>query len=137
MTASKAPSNFAAVAVAVVPVNEWFVPEPAPVISISVSDPLKAFNLTLLPEDVCILYWSPETNPGIAPPPEPELYVTIELTGKVAYVTAAPTGKADCWALVNLIVLFVILTIPVPNTSSSLPSNVIADGAAMVSVGTL
>ena len=129
VTDSKAPSNLVAVAVAVSPVNEWFVPEPAPVISISTSgfaSVASGFNLTLPPEDVCILYWSPETNPGIAPPPEPELYVTIELT-----------GKADCWALVSLIVLLTILTIPVPNTSSSLPSNVIADGAAMVSVGTL
>ena len=51
------------------------------------------------------------------------------------YVTIASTGKAACWALVNLIVLSVKFTIPVPDTSSSLPSNVIGAGAAKVITG--
>ena len=51
-------------------------------------------------------------------------------------MTIAFTGKAACCSLVNLIVLSLIFTIPVPKTSSSLPSNVIAVGAANVICGT-
>ena len=65
------------------------------------------------PVEVLIKYWVPLTKPPIAVPP-PELYVTLE-----------PIDNVACWSVVNLMVLSVILTIPVPNTSSSLPSKVI------------